>query len=385
MRKKLFLSVLILLAASGLVWGQFWKTYTDAQRQAVGEAYWLAGKQYQAVGEKDKGADYMTVARLIYPQLDPAAIKDTALPSAAELLAQGRATTIGSGAGTVPTAAINSFFLRFVGSLVAEDAAGVVSFLDGSVYFTKLGADVTSADALPALQSFFAAAPLKGMDPAAVYDLDSIVVAAAPQVEQAAWGDTYTLTVNAKPDFSSSLSVWEQKQQFFIHRVSGAWSIFAIGQTPPPLTWAPQKATAVAAVPAMMLSQADAGKQITDAYTGFMTAILKKDADGAVGFTSPSIRFLRLRQTVTQDELKTTLQGYFDNPDFGSPTLADVVDLDSAFVQPAASPVDGVTGTIYVLNVKAKTDLSAGIPFWSMYQKYYFVQEGSAWLVFALL
>ena len=385
MRKKLFLSVLILLAASGLVWGQFWKTYTDAQRKTVGEAYWLAGKQYQAVGEKDKGADYMTVARLIYPQLDPASIKDTALPSAAELLAQGRATTIGSGVAGVPTAAINSFFLRFVGSLVNEDAAGVVGFLDGSVYFTKLGGDVTRADALPALNDFFAAAPLKGMAPAAVYDLDSIVVTAAPQVEQAAWGDTFILAVNAKSDFSSSLGVWEQKQKFFIHRVSGGWSIFAIGQTPPPLSWEPQRAMTVAAVPATMLSQSDASKQVIDAYTAFMSDILKKDSDGALGFTSPSVRFLRLRQTVTQDELKTTLRGYFDNPDFGSPALADVVDLDSAFVQPAASPVDGVTGTVYVLNIRAKVDLAAGIPFWSMYQKYYFVQEGSAWLIFALL
>lgn len=134
-----------------------------------------------------------------------------------------------------------------------------------------------------------------------------------------------------------------------------------------------------------MLSVSDASKQITDAYTAFMSDILKKDADGALGYTSDNVRFLRLRQTVTKDELKTTLQGYFDKPDFGSPTLSDVVDLDSAFVQPAESPVEGVTGSVYVLNIKAKADLSADIPFWSSYQKYYFVQEGAQWLVFALL
>jgi hypothetical protein len=384
MRKKTFLTILVLILASGLAWGQFWKTYTDAQRQTVGEAYWLAGKQYQAVGEKDKGSEYMTVARLVYPQLDPASIKDTALPSAAELLAQGRTVTIGSGAAAIPTGAINSFFLRFVGSLVDEDPAGVVGFLDGSVYFSRLSSDVTRADALSALTEFFKAASLKGTEPSAVYDLESIVVAAAPQSMQAAWGETYSLAVNARADYSGFLNVWDQRQQFYIHRESGNWYIFAIGQAPPPLSWSPQKPGAAAAVQ-VVLSEPDAGAAITNAYTTFMSDILKKDADGALGHASDSIRFLRLRQTVTKDELKTTLLGYFDSADFGSTALSDVVDLDSAFVQPAASPVEGVTGSVYVLNIKAKADLSASIPFWSMYQKYYFVNEGSQWLVFALL
>ena len=385
MRKKFALSALILLVASGLVWGQFWKTYTDAQRQSVGEAYWLAGKQYQAVGETDKGSEYMTVARLIYPQLDPAAIQDKALPSAAELLAQGRATTIGSGAAAIPTAAINSFFLRFVGSLVDEDAARVVEFLDGTVYFSKLSGDVTRAEAQQALEDFFKAAPLKGLGLSDVYDLASIVVARAPQSMQTAWGETYTLTVNAKANYSAYLGVWEQRQQFYIHRSSANWYILAVGQTPPPLTWSPQNREASAAATLAVLSQPDTSKAVTAAYMAFMSDILKKDADGAMSYASQSIRFLRLRQTVTQDELKTTLMGYFDNPDFGEPVLSDVVDLDSAFVQAAASPVEGVSGNIYVLNIKARVDLSAGIPFWSMYQKYYFVQEGSRWLVFALL
>jgi hypothetical protein len=334
------------------------------------------------VGEKDKGSDYMTVARLIYPQLDPANIQDKVLPSAAELLAQGRATTLGAGAAAVPTASINSFFLRFVGSLVSEDAAGVMDFFDGSVYMSDESSEVTRADLRTALDNFLESTPLKGTQPSAMYDLESIVVASVPEAMQTAWGETYTLNVKATP---GTLGIEGDKQQFFIHRVSGGWYIFAVGLTPPPLTWSPQKPEAPAAATPVALSQPDASKGVTDAYTAFMSDLLKKDADGALGYTSESIRFLRSRQTVTKDELKTTLLGYFDNPDFGSQTLSDVVDLDSAFVQTEASPVEGVSGKVYVLNVKAKADLSAGIPFWSTYQKYYFVQEGSEWLIFALL
>jgi hypothetical protein len=83
MRNTFILSVLLLFAATGLLWAQFWKDYSDADRQRVGESYWLAGKQYQAVGKTEKGSEYMTLAKVIYPQLDPAAITDASQPSAA--------------------------------------------------------------------------------------------------------------------------------------------------------------------------------------------------------------------------------------------------------------------------------------------------------------
>jgi hypothetical protein len=105
MRNSFILSVLLLFAATGLVWAQFWKDYSDADRQKVGESYWLAGKQYQAVGKTEKGSEYMAAAKAIYPQLDPEAIQDISLPSAAELLAQGRTTTIGAGAAAIPSGA----------------------------------------------------------------------------------------------------------------------------------------------------------------------------------------------------------------------------------------------------------------------------------------
>ena len=383
MRNKLVLSVLLIVLASASVWAQFWQAYDDRERQAVGEAYWLAGKQYQAVGKTDKGSEYMALARQIYPQLDPSRISDQALPSAAELLARGKATAIGAGATAIPTGAVNSFFLRFVGALLARDPDGVAGFLDGSVYITKIPKEVTREEAAAALRGFFANTPTAGIQPSSVYDLDSIVVARAPDAMQAAWGETYTLSVTAKTDYSETVSIWDTKQRFFLHRVSGAWSIFAVGQAAPPLPWTPQKGAAVAVAPPAA-PEADASKAISDVFMRFVTALLGKNTDGALAATSAGIRFLRVRQTITQEELKTSLQGYFENPSFVEVAPADALDLGSIFVEPAESPVEGVAGPVYALNVKARKDLSASLPIWSTYQRYYFVKEGSDWKIFAI-
>ena len=332
------------------------------------------------------------MAKEIDPGLDPNAISDQALPSAAELLAQGRTTEITAGGDGVPTGAgipagaVSSFFLRFVGALVDKDPAAIAGFLDGSVYLTRLPAEVTRSDAQAAMTDFFKSAPLEDLKPSQVYRLDSIVVTRASPAAQAAWGEAYTLTVNAAADYSQYVSIWDMNQQFFVRRAARNWYVFGYGPTMPPLTWAPQKAEPPAAQQAPTApADSDAGSSITRAFTSCVSALLKKDAEGALDHMSQSIHFLRMRQSVTKDELRTTLQGYFDTADFKGAGASDVLDLDSVFVEPAASPVDGVAGDVFMLNVQSRMDLSAGIPFWSSYQRYYFVQEAGNWVIFAIL
>jgi hypothetical protein len=385
MRAKIILSALVLFLATGLLWAQFWKSYSDSERKTIGEAYWLAGRQYEAVGKTEKGRDYMAVAKAIYPQLDPSAIADASQASAAELLAQGRTTLIGGGSEAVPTGALNSFFLRFVGSLVNEDAPAVAAFLDGSVYLTKVPREVTRQEAQDGLAEAFKAAPLKGKEPSAVYDLDSIVIAREGPAMQKAWGDSYTLTVSAREDFSSTASIWDMKQQFFIRRSQGNWRIFAFGQDPPPLAWSPQAAPAAETTAPAAPTEVQDWKAVTDTFNGFIEKLLVKDADGAAACMTDSVQFIKLDQAVTREELKTSLQGYFDSADFTETTPGEVVDEGSVFVEPAESPVQGVQGPVYVLNAKAKIDLSASIPIWSTYQRYYFTRDGSDWKIFALL
>jgi len=384
MRYKFFLSVLLLVAGAGLLWSQFYRDFSDKDRKTLGESYWLAGKQYEAVNKAEKGREFQALARLIYPSLDPAAIKDEALPTAAELLAQGRAIVIRP-AAEVPAQSLNSFFLRFAGALLDGDSAEVAGFLDGSVYLSGIPVEVNRAEAQAQLDAFFDEVSLAGLTPSSVYALDSLVVARAPQAMQDAWGETYTLRVDSKVDYSRYVSFWERKQQFFIRKTGGNLFIVGIGQNPPPLSWRPQKIGAPPVARATVSSMAETSKAVVDAFTASMSALLAKNSDGALSFMTGNIRFLRLRQTVTKEELKTTLLGYFESTDFGSATVTDVLDTGSIFVEQAESPVEGVQGPVYLLNVMAKADLSESIPFWSTHQKYYFTQEGGDWKIFAIL
>ena len=236
------------------------------------------------------------------------------------------------------------------------------------------------------MTDFFKSVPLTDLRPSQIYNLDSIVVTRDPPVAQAAWGEAYTLTINAAADYSQYVSFWDMTQQFFVRRVSGNWYVFGYGPTTPPLDWAPQKTEPPAAEQApAAAAESDAGSSITQSFTSCVSALLKKDAEGAIAHMSQSIHFLRMRQSVTRDELRTTLQGYFDTADFKNAVASDVLNLDSVFVEPAASPVDGVTGDVYMLNVQSRMDLSTGIPFWSSYQRYYFIQEAGNWVIFAIL
>jgi hypothetical protein len=384
MRNKVVLSFLLLCIAAGLTWAQFWKGYSDTERKSIAEAYWLAGTQYQTVGQAEKGSEFRALAKIIYPSLDPSAIKDQELPSAAELLAQGRAAAIGAGAQTVPTVGLNSFFLRFVGAMLDEKSDEVLPFLDGSIYLTKEKAPLAQQDAKTELDAFFEKAPLEGKTPSDVYDLNSVTVAAVPQSMQAVWGESYTLGVTAHEDYSSLMSFWEPKQQYYIHRTTDGWRIFAIGPGAPPLSWSPQKAPVEkAAAPAA--APEDPSPAITDAFKTWMGGLLSKDAEASVAGVADNIRFLRLRQTVSRDELRTSLEGYFEKADIPSSMISDTIDLASVFVAPAQSPVEGVEGPVYVLNAKSTVDLSDSIPFWAGYMQFYYVVEKGVWVVFAIM
>jgi hypothetical protein len=383
-RNKFFFLTLVFVLAAGTSWAQFWKSYSDKDRQSIAQAYWLAGTQYQVIGKTEKGAQLMRLARIIDPQLDPAAIREPALPSAAELPARDGTSAIGEGASTIPKQSLDSFFLRFIGALLAKDAAAASGFLDGSLYLSKKQTGISRADARSALEQFFSHAPLAGKTPSDLYNLDSVAIASASPQARAAWGDAYTVTVDANVDYSPFLAFWEARQQFFVHRAEGEWYIFAIGRNPPPLAWKPEAAAPVASAPPSPGGAAQVSKAITDAFHACLGDLLKKDTDGASAFIADNVSLLRLHQSVTKDELKTTLDGSLENAELGATRVEDAVDMNSAFVERAQSPVSGMRAEVYSLSIRAKTDLTAALPFWTRYQRYYFVNDNDRWKIFAL-
>jgi len=384
MKHRLILAVVLLCGAAILGWSQFYRDYDDATRKSLAEATWLAGKQYQAVGKTDKGAEYISLAFAIWPDLETSAIADIALPSAAELLAQGGTLLIAAPADEQAAArTLSSFFLRFVAALLDEDAPGAAAFLDGSVYLVALGTEVSRPDAEAQLQALFEGVSLQGLGPSDVYDLDTLVTTKAPAALSAAWGDTWILRVSAKADFSVYLPFWEKQQQFFVRADASQRYIAAIGQGAPPAAWRPAVATtATVAAPAAGLAETE--QAVRDAWTGCLQAFLSKNADAAATFLDDEVRLLRLQQTVSRDELKASFTGTFEDSDFGGITLDDLVDADTVFVERAADLDSEAGSPVYLVTAKARRDLSDTIPFWTTWQGYYFRAVDGAWRMFAI-
>jgi hypothetical protein len=379
-------AVLMVFISCGLAWGQFYRDYSEVERQLLADAYFQAGAQYLSVGKTDLGKQYQRLAYQIYPAYKPGQIVEVAHPSAAQLLAQGTAKPLTPEAVEVKLeTAPQSFFLRFIGAFLDEDPAEILPFLDGSVWLDSQGGEISRQDIRAALQSFFSTTSLAGIEPGELYDLGSAVIVAAPDAAQKQWGPTSILRVDAKMDFSGQLSFWEPTQQFFVHKRTDGWRIFAIGQNPPPQGWTPQAPPPVAAAPtpaAATISRID--KDIADSFTACVSAFLAKNAEGARAYFTTDVQILRIHQTISAEELLTTFEGYFETSDFGGTIPSDIVDTAGMFVTPTKEFAETVPGAVYTLNVKAKTDLSDKIPFWTTYQRYYFVEEDGAWKIFAI-
>ncbi len=385
MRNKFIISVLIAAVAAGAVWAQFYKDYSENDRKSLAEAYYLAGAQYQKVGKIDLGKGYEALAFQIYPPLEPSEIMDQSLPSAEQLLISGMAGRIGAPetlekANQLP----RSFFLRYLGAMLDEEVDKVASFFEGSVYIDSLGAEITQEEIWTAFNAFFEQDPFSGVEPSNVYDLDSIVIVDAPAAMQKQWGVTSILRVNARMDFSQSLSVWEENQQYYAHKSGDTWRIFAVGQNPPPLDWKPAAAGPVRVRTVEEPAEKPAAQEIEEAFIACVSAFLEKSLDSTIQYTADEVKILRMRQSVTRDEIRTTFEGYFESTDFGGMQVDEVIDTDSIFVEPSKDFAGEIDAEVYALNVRAKIDLSDKIPFWTSFQRYYFMQENDVWKIFAV-
>jgi len=384
MKHRFILAAVLLCATAMLGWSQYYQDYDDATRKSLAEATWLAGRQYQAVGKTAKGAEFVAMAFNIWPDLDTSSISEIALPSAAELLAQGGTRLIAAPADEQSAArTLSSFFLRFVAALLDEDAPAAAGFLDGSVYLVKLGTEISRTDAQDQLADLFAGVSLEGLGPSDVYNLDTLVTSRAPASMSAAWGDTWILRVTAQADFSTYLPFWEKQQQFYVRADAAERFIAAIGQGAPPAAWQPAQPAPVAA-PVLKASDGENAQAVRSAWEGCLEAFLAKNADAAVTFVDDEVRLLRMQQTVTRDELKASFLGSFESTDFGGLALADLVDPDTVFVQRTSDYESEVGGPVYLLGAKARMDLSDTIPFWTTWQAYYFHPVDGAWKVFAI-
>jgi hypothetical protein len=383
--KRVLLVALAVLLAAGAAWAQFYEKLGADERKSLAEAYYLVGRQYAEQGKKAKGGEFQQMAYNIYPQLNPADISQKAEPSAAQLILAGKA--VRAEAGEEEAAAVElllkSRFLRLVSAFLGEDAPTLLSMMDGSVWFTKQGTELTQEAIRADLESFFAKVDLSGgLAPSSIFDLDSLEVSPV-QGAAASWGPTYALRIKARADFSDQLAFWETKQQYLFHPRDGEWLLFAVGSGLPPASWQPAPPPApVAAAPAPDV--VDQVKAVRAAFLAALQDFLAKKTAQAADYFERQILILRLNTSLTRQEMATTFEGYFEGSDFSGVTPGDVVDLNSIAVEPSQRFAAEHSGPLYRLSVKTRMDLSDKIPFWTRFQEYYFSSEEGGWRIFAI-
>ena len=382
--KKFCLLQLCFILLAELAFAQFYKDLSQEKRKELAEAYYLVGSQYLKTGKATMGKGYQALAYKIYPQLDTAMLSLEETTPAAALIAEGRGKIVAPPQSLESVSRlIRARFLQLISALVSEDVEATLETLDGSVYLTKAQREVTQEEMRKELEAFFAGASLLGLAPSQVYDLNSLEIGPAAAVPPS-WGDTYTIRIEAREDFSQQVVIWEKEQQFLIHRIGRDWRIFAVGRGLPPASWVPRQAQAPAAAKAAREAPGAESQSIKSSFMDCLDAFLKKDLNRAAGHFSRGVQILRLNTTLSRGELTSTFQGYFEDSDFSNIKPQDVLEPDSVFVERTDKFKEVKTLPTYLLTVKTRLDLSDKIPFWTRFQEYYFIQEEDAWRIFAI-
>jgi hypothetical protein len=384
MKKSLWV-VAILLIGSQMLWAQFYARLPQSERKELAEAYYLVARQYENRGEREKGGEFEDMAYNIYPALDPSKIQLRELPNAALLILEGKAklAAVPSEDPRAIEERTKSRFLRLVSSFLIEDTEAMLSLMDGSVYFTDLNTELTQEQMRGQLNSFFAQVDLRGLVPSQVYDLNSLRVATLSPALSRNWGETYSIRIKAKMDFSRQVAFWTADQQYLMRRTGNRWLLFAVGRKVPPTSWVPQKppepSARQAAVPATVPAQ-----ELKDNLLAALADFLRKDVGRASRYFADEVRIIRLDATLSRGEIAETFRGYFESSDFSGTSAEDVIDPDSIFVQPSDRFEGEVAAPVFLLTVKNRLDLSDKIPFWTRFQDYYFSRWGGEWRIFAI-
>jgi len=347
----------------------------------LAEAYYLVGRQYEQKGDTQKARDFQDMAYNIDPGLDPANIQIQDLRSAAALILEGKAklAAVPRTREEATQELLKSKFLRLVSAFLSKDTTGMLELMDGSLYFSDLGVEMTQAQIEEQLNSFFAGTDLSGLAPSEVYDLNSLGVTPVTTP----WGETYAIQIRAKMDFSKQVAFWSTQQKYLMHQSAGRWLLFSVGQKLPPANWRPKPAPRFTPQAASGL-ESGPQPEIKAALLACLDAFMDKDVDSASRYFANEVTIIRLNTTLSRGEIAETFQGYFDDADFSAVSGEDIVDPKSIFVSPSDRFPDQSRGEEYLLTVKTRLDLSDTIPFWTRFQDYYFAEEMGAWRIFAI-
>lgn len=364
LRKALLLFCMIILSVSS-VNAQYYKNYSQEQKKKLAEAYYLVGKQYQSLG-KAHYETYFKIAYMIYPELDPNAIKDE--PETLDVTVPARKKNKET---QDITQLINYRFKIMSTYFLSRDVSNMLNFFDSTVYIGDTDSFVTKNDITASLQNFYSSFNISGLTIDKLFDLNSIKIS----VSEKSGTDNvfYILTVKTQSQaLEEYLPFWHEEQSYYWYDdPSGNWVILAIGKLPENRDFLAERETT------------GIKNQITANFKTCLTYFIDEDLEGVSQYLADNIELIPLNTTVSRDEIEYTFAGYFEESE--RLEISSIDDLVSNItVNYNKEYSDKYQNEVYLLEITVNAEYTPQISFWAAYKKYYFIKTDSDWKIRAI-
>jgi hypothetical protein len=353
--KKVIFLISLLVIVVAFVSGQFYKDLPTEERQLLGEAYYLVGERYREVGKTEKGNDFIRMAKRIYPQLDPEKIDAKRILRKPEVEVRGEWTpkyeAIPQG-----VAARNGVYFRFSKFLLGfytENTSLIREILDDTIYTPSTVTGISRNRAIDYLNTFFENYPVAETPPDTMFDLQSIE---ADPVSRSVWQARVSFSEEDPFNLTAYLEPNRQTQNFYFQIDGGKWSLFAAGFQPDE-----------------MQHIITPKKTIKNMILDSITAFINKDTEETLSYFNDSLRVVPYNETITKQELRETILGYYEEFDLsgiGSITVTlDIVE---------AGDEDFISGRGYKAYVEFPQHIVQQLPLWPEFTGYYVIYDENA-------
>ena len=191
-----------------------------ARQYELADAYWSAGQKFIDLGQADRGAEFQTRAKQIFPGYVPGQAPKVAVAAPAQPEPQLPAMDAVLQKNLQGEKIARLQFQKLLRGYLTGTAPTVAAALGDTVTVQGAPAQPT-ADAIAA---FLQAHPAEAGSPQDLFDLDSLATVSA--------GQTVTLTVQANPqapaDLAALFTFWKPKQTYTFDRVGDTWKLTAV-------------------------------------------------------------------------------------------------------------------------------------------------------------
>jgi len=302
--KKFLLFIIIFVLIGGTVFAQFYEHFNMSFRRELAEAYYLVGKQYQSIGKKEKGSDFIDMAFNIYPDLNPKSIDPDKriVKSAPKITGEWKPKYPSIPSGITAENAVKYQFARFLRNFFIENTKGMLDVVDSRIYIPQLGASYSYDQFQSALVDFFKMYDIDQIPPSKQFDLTTMD---AHQVSKHMWSASVMLADDAEIDLSQFLNPGKKEQVFFFRLVGNKWKIFSVGEEPE-----------------MLNETLHPEEYVKNTIISCLNAFAAKDLPNCVAYFTEPFTDIPNGKTLDNDELGDVFKVFFDEYDFS--VLRDV-------------------------------------------------------------